>query len=81
MDSKKEIISGLKDLGDFYHNIKLPHNIETKPGETPARGANWEKLINAIPLDLTSKKVLDLGCNAGAFSFECAKRNAEKVRT
>jgi len=78
--NEKEIRKKLDELGDFYHNIELPYGIETKPGSvSPARGQNWEKILKVIPQDLTGKTVLDLGCNAGAFSFELAKRNASKV--
>lgn len=78
--TEKEIKKKLNELGEFYHNIKLPYGIETIPGRiSPARGENWDKILKPIPQDLTGKTVLDLGCNAGAFSFELAKRNASKV--
>src|SRR5690606_35166726 len=37
----------------------------------------WEKIQHSIPADLSGWKVLDIGCNAGFYSVELAKRGAE----
>lgn len=36
----------------------------------------WSRFKNSIPKDLTGKKVLDIACNNGFYSFELAKRGA-----
>jgi tRNA (mo5U34)-methyltransferase len=76
LDIEQKII----ELGPFYHNIHLPFGIKTAPEQlTPARGNNYSLLCNSLPDDLTGKTVLDIGCNAGAFSIEAKKRGASKV--
>jgi len=35
--------------------------------------------ILGLPKDLEGKNVLDIGCNAGFFSFECEKRKADVI--
>lgn len=78
--NEEYIAAKVAELGPFYHNIALPFGIATAPGQnTPARGANWDKLLSALPDDLSGKTVLDIGCNAGAFSIEAKKRGAARV--
>lgn len=79
LKSKSEIQNSLLSLGDFYQNIHLPYGIETLPGQPPARGKNYTDLLASIPECLSGKRVLDIGCNAGAFSIEAHKRGASKV--
>jgi len=79
MLDSEQIRSRLAELGDFYHNVTLPFGIETKPGHTPARGDNFSLLIDALPHSMDGLSVLDLGCNAGAFSIEAKKRGASRV--
>jgi len=59
----------------WFHRIEIAEGIVT-PGEddTPAK-ARWIEL----PMDLKGKRVLDIGCYEGYFSFECEKRGAEVV--
>ncbi|MFC3714809.1 class I SAM-dependent methyltransferase [Luteimonas soli] len=76
----ESITAKIAELGPFYHNIDLPFGITTAPEHgTPARGVNWGKLLTALPNDLSGKTVLDIGCNAGAFSIEAKKRGAARV--
>jgi tRNA (mo5U34)-methyltransferase len=37
----------------------------------------WQQLASHLPADLRGWKVLDIGCNAGFYSFELAQRGAE----
>jgi 2-polyprenyl-3-methyl-5-hydroxy-6-metoxy-1,4-benzoquinol methylase len=76
---KFELKESLTGLGEFYQNIQLPYAIETRPGFSPARGENYDHLLNALPNSLAGCSVLDLGCNAGAFSIEAKKRGAARV--
>jgi tRNA (mo5U34)-methyltransferase len=69
----------IKELAPWFHNIHLPDGTQTQPnhflGDFPA--FKWEKIKTAISEDLAGKKVLDIGCNAGYYSIELAKRGAE----
>ncbi|HEX9978977.1 MAG TPA: TIGR04290 family methyltransferase [Flavobacterium sp.] len=75
MSVKKEI----EALQPWFHNIHLPDGTQTAPehflGDFPS--FKWEKIKERIPEDLTGWKALDIGCNAGFYSIELAKRGAE----
>ncbi|MGE5496586.1 MAG: TIGR04290 family methyltransferase [Syntrophothermus sp.] len=65
-------------LGPWFHNLHLPDGTETAPnhplGDFPA--FKWEKIQEHLPSDLTGWSVLDIGCNAGFYCFELARRGA-----
>jgi len=65
-------------LEPWFHNIHLPGGLETAPdhpfGDFPAY--KWEVISRQLPQDMSSLEVLDIGCNAGFYSLEFAKRNA-----
>lgn len=69
----------IKKLGPWFHNIYLPDGTQTAPdhflGNFPSY--KWEKIKKEIPENLEGWKVLDIGCNAGFYSIELAKRGAE----
>jgi tRNA (mo5U34)-methyltransferase len=66
-------------LGPWFHNLHLPDGRETAPdhplGDFPA--FKWRQLAGALPADLTGWSALDIGCNAGFYAFELARRGAE----
>lgn len=66
-------------LAPWFHNIHLPDGSQTAPehflGDFPS--FKWENIEASIPEDLNGWKVLDIGCNAGFYSLELAKRGAE----
>jgi tRNA (mo5U34)-methyltransferase len=68
----------LAGLGPWFHNLHLPDGTQTVPnhplGDFPA--FKWRAIEPHIPADLTGWTVLDVGCNAGFYSFELAKRGA-----
>lgn len=68
----------IEELGPWFHNIHLPEGVQTAPhhflGNFPA--FKWENIQNSIPEDLKGWDVLDIGCNAGFYSIELAKRGA-----
>jgi tRNA (mo5U34)-methyltransferase len=68
----------IAQLGPWFHNIHLPDGTQTAPdhplGDFPFR--KWEMVKDYIPRDLSGWKVLDIGCNAGFYSFELARRGA-----
>lgn len=79
MMEKDQIEHKVEALKPWFHNIHLPGNIQTAPdhflGDFPK--FKWDVLKNAVPQDLTGWKILDIGCNAGFYTFELAKRGAE----
>ncbi len=69
----------IESLAPWFHNILLPDGSQTAPnhflGDFPA--FKWQNIRNAVPEDLSGWKVLDIGCNAGFYSLELAKRGAD----
>lgn len=65
-------------LGPWFHNIHLSDGTQTAPnhplGDFPA--FKWKIIEPFIEQDLSGKRALDIGCNAGFYSFELAKRGA-----
>jgi tRNA (mo5U34)-methyltransferase len=65
-------------LGPWFHNLHLPDGAQTAPahalGDFPA--FKWRELAPCIPRDLTGWSALDIGCNAGYYAFELARRGA-----
>jgi tRNA (mo5U34)-methyltransferase len=65
-------------LGPWFHNLHLLDGRRTAPehplGDFPA--CKWRELAPSLPEDLTGWSALDIGCNAGFYSFELARRGA-----
>ena len=70
----------IQELGPWFHNMRI-HGVETAPqhflGDYPA--IKFRHFRDAIPEDLRGKSVLDIGCNAGFYSFEMERRGAARV--
>lgn len=68
-------------LGTWFHNLHLPGGIETAPdhplGDFPRR--KWRRIKDCVPADLGNWRVLDIGCNAGYYSFALAARGADVI--
>src|SRR5687767_2346561 len=66
-------------LAPWFHNLHLPDGTQTCPGhwagDFPA--FKWEQLAPHLPGDLHGWRCLDIGCNAGFYTFELAKRGGE----
>src|SRR3954470_18550267 len=66
-------------LGPWFHNLHLPDGSQTAPlhplGDFPR--FKWNELAPLLPSDLEGWTVLDIGCNAGFYSFELARRGAQ----
>jgi tRNA (mo5U34)-methyltransferase len=66
-------------LGPWFHNLHLPGGIQTAPdhwlGDFPA--VMWRVIAPHIATDLAGWSALDIGCNAGFYSFELAERGAQ----
>lgn len=69
----------IKRLAPWFHNLHLPSGHETAPdhplGDFPR--VKWWELESSLPEDLTGWRALDVGCNAGFYSFALARRGAE----
>jgi tRNA (mo5U34)-methyltransferase len=66
------------ELAPWFHNLHLPDGRQTAPdhplGDFPA--FKWREIAPHVPSDLTGWTALDIGCNAGFYSFELARRGA-----
>ncbi len=66
-------------LAPWFHNLHLPDGSQTVPdhplGDFPA--VKWRQIAPFIEPDLRGWRVLDIGCNAGFYSFELARRGAQ----
>ncbi|HJO36040.1 MAG: TIGR04290 family methyltransferase [Pseudomonadota bacterium] len=69
----------IAELGPWFHNLHLPGGRQTAPdhplGDFPA--FKWHTLAPHLPADLHGARALDIGCNAGFYSFELARRGAD----
>jgi tRNA (mo5U34)-methyltransferase len=74
-----ERAEAVERLGPWFHNLHLPGGLQTAPehplGDFPRR--KWDLVSRCVPSDLTGWRVLDIGCNAGFYSFELAERGAD----
>jgi tRNA (mo5U34)-methyltransferase len=72
------LASEARRLDPWFHNLHLPDGTQTCPehalGDFP--NAKWQKLAPFLPADLQGVTALDIGCNAGFYSLELAKRGA-----
>lgn len=69
------------ELAPWFQNIDLGDGIHTAPdhflGDYPS--FKYRRFMDALPAELTGKSVLDIGCNAGFYAIEMAKRGAARV--
>lgn len=67
-------------MGPWFHNLRIA-GVETAPdhplGDYPS--FKWQRFRHVVPDDLTGCTVLDVGCNAGFYAIEMARRGAERV--
>ena len=58
--------------------LHLPNGAQTAPdhplGDFPAN--KWRQLASHLPANLTGWSAVDIGCNAGFYSFELVRRGA-----
>lgn len=68
----------IRRLGPWFHNLRLADGTQTAPdhplGDFPA--FQWQRIRASLPFDLGGKRVLDVGCNAGFYSFEMSRLGA-----
>lgn len=79
MQENSNIQQRIDQFKPWFHNIHLPGGELTAPnhplGDFPAY--KWQQLSAHLPEDMTGMTVLDIGCNAGFYSVECARRGAK----
>ena len=72
-----QILEKIKDY-EFYHYKKINDRITTKGVDINQKQVRRNlKLIKS--LDLNNKKVLDIGCRDGIYSFEAEKMGAKEI--
>ncbi|MGK2910135.1 MAG: TIGR04290 family methyltransferase [Sphingobium sp.] len=75
-----DLQSAVDALAPWFQNIDLG-DVQTAPdhflGDYPA--FKFARFADALPKDLAGKSVLDIGCNAGFYSFEMKRRGAAEV--
>lgn len=77
--SERVLKHEIEALGPWFHNLHLPDGTQTLPnhflgGDFPA--FKWREVEPFLPKRLDGWRVLDVGCNAGYYSFELARRGA-----
>ena len=79
LDHDPDELAQVRQLGPWFHNLHLPSGAQTAPdhpyGDFPS--FKWRRLARYLPEDLTGWRALDIGCNAGFYSFELARRGAD----
>src|SRR5438046_7322295 len=74
----KETRPDIARLAPWFHNLHLPDGSQTCPdhwlGDFPT--CKWNQIAPHLPQDLNGWSCLDIGCNAGFYSFELAHRGA-----
>lgn len=75
------LAAGADELAPWFHNLHLPDGSQTVPdhplGDFPA--FKWREIAPHLPADLTGWRALDIGCNAGFYTIELARRGAQVV--
>jgi tRNA (mo5U34)-methyltransferase len=71
----------VRRLAPWFHNLHLPDGTQTAPrhrlGDFPL--FKWRQIEKFLPANLSGYRALDIGCNAGFYSFELARRGAQVV--
>ena len=78
--TRQEMQSRIAQLGPWFHNLRLGE-VQTAPehflGDYPE--VKYARFREALPADMSGRSVLDIGCNAGFYSFEMKRRGAARV--
>jgi tRNA (mo5U34)-methyltransferase len=73
-----DLTPAIAALEPWFHNLHLPGGIQTCPnhplGDFPS--FKWQALQSSFASDLSGASVLDIGCNAGFYALELARRGA-----
>jgi tRNA (mo5U34)-methyltransferase len=78
-DGSSARVRRIEALEPWFHNLHFPDGTQTLP-QHPLGGDfprfKWLQIARHLPARLDGWRVLDMGCNAGFYSFELAKRGA-----
>lgn len=82
--NREDLLDGIHRLDPWFHCIELAPGVLTKTESVAGEPADhpretWDVIKNCLPADLSGKRVLDVGCNAGFYSVEAKRRNASRV--
>lgn len=82
--TRTEILQEVDRLQPWFHCIDLGEGLKTKTTSVMGEPIDhprepWSVIQNILPADLTGLSVLDVGCNAGFYSFEAKRRGAKHV--
>src|ERR1051325_3447877 len=69
----------IQTLQPWFHTLHLPDGTQTAPdhrlGDFPRY--KWQQIAGHLPEHLNGWRALDIGCNAGFYSFELARMGAD----
>lgn len=78
-DRRDRTASQIDRLAPWFHNLHLPSGHQTAAGhplgDFPA--FKWRQIAGVLDEDLRGVRALDVGCNAGFYSFQLAARGAD----
>ena len=82
--NREDLLDGIHRLEPWFHSIELAPGVLTKTESVAGEQADhpretWDIIKNCLPVDLSGKSVLDVGCNAGFYSVEAKRRSASRV--
>ena len=73
----------VRRLGPWFHNVTLPDGTQTCSAHPLGLGDfprwKWDQIKDHLPGDLGGARALDIGCNAGFYALELARRGAHVV--
>jgi tRNA (mo5U34)-methyltransferase len=77
---QEHIAERVKALGPWFHDLDL-RGVRTAPEHFLWNypESKFRRFAHVLPEDLSGKSVLDIGCNAGFYSFEAKRRGAARV--
>ncbi len=80
----RSLLARIRALDPWFHDIDLGPELKTKLGPCADEPSDhpkptWELLKPYLPADLSGQSVLDVGCNAGFYSFEAKRLGANRV--
>ena len=77
--NRKELLDRVNQY-TWYHRINLADGVFTTPRKAWDFQGSWDLILDEMrKIDFHGKRVLDIGCRDGLFSFEAERRGARDV--